>query len=160
MTGCTEPTLETHLSEILMCLENFRHATSVCVLRQWRTPADMTIFKQEPYHATVLQVKVSHNYSVQMFFLEGENEDTYWRVGTIPDGCFERSTGWLPSSPACSAIPWITFVRLEQIQGKRKEMESSPADIVQDIKTARACRKIRPFLDGHLRFLQLIQFIA
>lgn len=24
---------------------------------------------------------------------------TYWRVGTMPDGCLERSTGWLPSKP-------------------------------------------------------------
>jgi hypothetical protein len=28
---------------------------------------------------------------------------TYWSVGTMPEGCLDRSTGWLPSSPG-SAI--------------------------------------------------------
>jgi hypothetical protein len=28
---------------------------------------------------------------------------TYWSVGTMPEGCFDRSTGWLPSN-AASAI--------------------------------------------------------
>lgn len=32
---------------------------------------------------------------------KGGGEETYWRVGTIPDGCLERSTGWLPSIPGC-----------------------------------------------------------
>lgn len=30
--------------------------------------------------------------------------ETYWRMGTMPEGCLERSTGWLPSKPPCSAI--------------------------------------------------------
>lgn len=31
--------------------------------------------------------------------------DTHWRVGTIPEGCFFRSTGWLPSNPWSAMDP-------------------------------------------------------
>ena len=50
----------------------------------------------------------SKSHIIQCIWQKRNQGGTHWRVGTIPEGCFFTSTGWLPSNP-WSAILYLKF---------------------------------------------------